>query len=251
MLKYFFPLMLLSICCVHFSEDVYSQPPKKSLSTQKAPPNKGLKDQIRKLKGEVATLKRDIATLFALIRKMRPVLPKKPIQIFPKVKRNLGTYYAQWHKRGETVLPPTFHKQRSPFINNWAASGVKFSFTKKSSTSILKITYNDNMRTMHAKRDTACTFSIFIDQKPCAKPTPIEGSVYIRKPAPHNPHRQRSIIGVCRAVGWTKELSTPIKKGRHEVRIYVRSPPGYSGAKCFLGWYSSTLLMVEEIETKK
>ena len=243
-----FLFLLLSTACIAGSTQVYAAPSVKASCH---------KNDCNKLKKQVASLNATVAKLLGLVKVLRKEindLKKRPVQKLTKVGRVLGVYYKQWYYHHEQRFPPVFKETRSPYINNWVPTNKVLIFTKKSNTSDLKITYNDNLRAggkAGHKGDAGCTFSVFIDRKPCFKPSQIEGSVYVHNARIHNPHRQRSIIGVCRKIGWTKERSHSIKKGRHKVRIYVRNVPGRRNGSCYLGWHSSTLLMVEELEPQK
>jgi len=262
MLNRFFITVLFVMCGV-CSTQVYAAAPAKASNAQAI---ETLQKENRKLKRKIKQLQGEFARFLSLFRSMKVQLSRLSLakKALTNVNKKLGIYYKQWYYLEEKLTPPIFQKTRIPFIKNWLATKRKLSFVKRSSTSILRITYNDNLgaindykhknskKMIKKQGDASCVYSIFIDKKPCVVPTPIEGSVYMHRVNIHNPFRQRSIIGFCSTKGWTKELSSPIKKGRHEVQVYVRiTNPSYHGVICRLGWQSTTSLMIEEIEPPK
>lgn len=117
------------------------------------------------------------------------------------------------------------------------------SYDKRYDDSLLKLTYNDNLRTyVSPNAGRSCSWHIYVDGEPCADPGVLVGAVYTPQTTVTNPHRQRSIIGVCRGIA-----SGPITAGPHEVRVYVGRTPHYDNADCYSGWSSTSTLLVEEL----
>ena len=223
--------------------------------TAAKPTSSSDKIEIQNLKKQVQGLNTTVAKLLGLVKALKKEiagLKKRPAKNLANVGRILGVYYKQWWWAHEKLSPPRYLKTRTPYINNWLPTSNRLIVNKKSNTSHLKVIYNDNLRVLKPGGGaTACIYSVFIDGMPCAIPSQIDGAILNSNSNTSNPLRQRSIIGICSAKGWTKTTRIPLKKGRYEIRIYVRTAPGYSGAECYSGWYSSTLLMIEEIEKNK
>jgi len=242
-------ILLLFLACVTCPIQVYATPSAKPTHTRKMSENQKLKKQVKDLNVNVAKLLDLVQVLKKVVDGLKEEIPTKKLV---NAGRIIGVYYKQWWSHHEQLSPPEYKVTRVPYSSNWVTTSKKMTVVKKSDTSVLRITYNCNLRTFKINGGaTACIYSIFIDQMPCAKPSQIDGAVFNNNSRTNNPHRQRSIIGICSAKGWAKGTSVPIKKGRHEVRVYVRTAPGYLGAVCHLGWFSSSLLMIEEIEMKK
>ena len=125
------------------------------------------------------------------------------------------------------------------------ASSRMLTYDKKLDSSILKISYTDNLRVYNYAQGSgsaACQFHVYIDGEPCSVPAPITGAVYTARSDYTNPHRIRTMIGVCEATA-----SGPIGPGPHEVRVYVENYYEGRDTGCYLGWESTATLLVEEL----
>lgn len=113
--------------------------------------------------------------------------------------------------------------------DNGFLSGRSLSFTKVRSTSLLRITYSDNLRVMSAN---ACQWEIYLDGNPLATPlkTALRNDTGLT-------HRQSTLVGYAPGVA----------AGTHTMQVKVSSAPGYAGADCYTGWQSTFLLEVEEL----
>ena len=125
------------------------------------------------------------------------------------------------------------------------ASSRLLTYEKKLDSSILKITYTDNLRVYNYQSSSgsaACQFHVYVDGEPCSVPAPITGAVYTPRSDYTNPHRIRTMVGVCAATA-----SGPIGPGEHEIRVYVENYYAGRDTGCFLGWESTATLLVEEL----
>ncbi len=125
------------------------------------------------------------------------------------------------------------------------ASSRLMTYTKKLDSSILKISYTDNLRVYNYAQSTgsaACQFHVYVDGQPCSVPAPITGGVYTARSDYTNPHRIRTMVGVCAATA-----SGPLEAGDHEIRVYVENYYEGRDTGCYLGWESTATLVVEEL----
>ena len=125
------------------------------------------------------------------------------------------------------------------------ASSRRLTYEKKLDDSILKITYTDNLRVYNYQSSAgsaACQFHVYIDGLPCSVPAPITGAVYTPRSDYTNPHRIRTMVGVC-----AETANGPIGRGDHEVRVYVENYYAGRDTGCYLGWESTATVLVEEL----
>ena len=105
-------------------------------------------------------------------------------------------------------------------------SGREFEFTKKTSTSRMLFSYNDNTRVYGSSK--ACRWEIHVDGASCPSGI-LAGDVYVVNDNNHRPH---SLVGFC----------DMLAAGKHTIKIKVGQTPGYSGSDCYTGcalWPSS------------
>ncbi len=118
-------------------------------------------------------------------------------------------------------------------------------YDKKLDSSLLKISYTDNLRVYNyasSSGSAACQFHVYIDGQPCSVPAPITGAVYTARSDYTNPHRIRTMVGVCAATA-----NGPLGPGDHEIRVYVENYYEGRDTGCYLGWESTATLVVEEL----
>lgn len=107
----------------------------------------------------------------------------------------------------------------------------QFSFTKKTAATNLLITYFDNFRVIGSGR--WCRWEIKIDGWSCR--IPLANNVYTN--SGENDHHPGTVIGQCPG----------ISAGQHTLTVALTRHP--SGADCYTGWNTHTLLEVREIES--
>jgi hypothetical protein len=110
---------------------------------------------------------------------------------------------------------------------------IYVNYTKKRDDSVLKVTFSSNMRTYNIA-GSCCRWTIRVNGENCTPP--VDGLVYINITGA-NPHRHRTIVGICR----------DIPAGPITVRPYVELCQGYGPADCFTGWNSTSTILVEEL----
>jgi len=110
----------------------------------------------------------------------------------------------------------------------------ELTFTKKTSTSRMFMTYNDNLRVYG--KNKACRWEIRIDGKPCPSGL-IAGDIYVVN---DNPHRHHDLMGFCDG----------ISAGNHKMQIMVGQTPGYSGSDCYTGWQASSTWVMDAREVE-
>ena len=118
-------------------------------------------------------------------------------------------------------------------------------YVKQYDNSLLKVTFNDNLRAYNYSNpgnQAACLFHIYFNDEACTVPGSLQAAVYTRVSNATNPHHQRSLIGVCSATA-----GGPILAGPHEIRVYVAEWYDGINVGCYLGWNSTSTLMVEEL----
>ena len=109
------------------------------------------------------------------------------------------------------------------------------SFTKKSSSSSVRILHYDNLRVIGNGK--WCRWEVTVDGKSC--PVPVAGSVYTK--AGDNDHYPATILGECPGLA----------AGKHKINIALTR---YSGADCYTGWTPGIKVMhalIEVLETSK
>jgi hypothetical protein len=125
------------------------------------------------------------------------------------------------------------------------ASIRTMSYDKKFADSLLKITYTDNLRSYNYTNTTsaaACLFHLYVNGEPCTVPNRIVGAVYTANSVMTNPHQIRTMVGVCSATA-----SGPLLVGSHQISVYVADYYSDRDTGCYLGWSSTTTLLVEEL----
>ena len=105
-------------------------------------------------------------------------------------------------------------------------------FTKKSSSSSVRILYYDNLRVKGAGK--WCRWEVKVDGKSC--PVPVAGSVYTYHG--ENDHYPTAILGECPGLA----------AGKHNINIALTRK---SGADCYTGWTPSPFVMHALIEVQE
>merc|ERR1711881_268502 len=91
---------------------------------------------------------------------------------------------------------------------DYSSSVLSTSFTKKSSSSRVKIVYYDNLRTYGSNK--WCRWEVKVNGKSCA--APLAGSIYTK--VNDNDHYPASIVGECPGIGaGSHKLTVAITRG--------------------------------------
>jgi len=107
------------------------------------------------------------------------------------------------------------------------------SINKLSSSSVLKISYTDNFRTMGTQK--VCSWEIKVDGNSC--PDDVLKYNFYSLDSSENILRSTSVTGYCSGVTTT---------GAHEIQVWVDN----TGGDCYTGWNNSTWVIdVEEVST--
>jgi hypothetical protein len=154
----------------------------------------------------------------------------------------------EFDKTGQSLAAYTVLVNLPEHIQNQGTTPVSstraVSYDKRFDRSLLKVTYNDNIRVYNYTNTSGpadCRFHLYFDGEPCTVPGSLHTSIYTPNSAATNPHRQRSLIGVCR-----ETASGPLLAGPHEVRVYVAEVTS-GDIGCHMGRSSTSTLLVEEL----
>ncbi|MEK9627565.1 MAG: hypothetical protein VW455_00940, partial [Nitrospinota bacterium] len=132
--------------------------------------------------------------------------------------------------------------------DNGFLNGRILSFNKNSATSLLRISYNDNLR-VAGPVASACQWQIWLENQLGNRSTGIYTTLYntstVNNPATNsgvqvNSHRQSTVTGILSGV----------PKGSNTIRVRVARSPlgGNPNGDCHTGWWSSYFLEVQEFE---
>ena len=111
-------------------------------------------------------------------------------------------------------------------------SVLSMTFTKKSSTSVARILYYDNLRVIGSGK--WCRWEVKVDGRSCK--VPLAGSVHTNNN--DNDHYPATILGEC----------TGLRKGGRKIRVAVTRS---SGADCHTGWTPGPKVMHALIEVQE
>jgi hypothetical protein len=107
-------------------------------------------------------------------------------------------------------------------------------FYKSSDASVMRLMYNDNLRTHAGSGGHSCRWTIKVDGRDCSNGA-INADQYIW--GAMNTHRPRTVMGYCHG----------LKRGHHRMQIYVGHTPHYGG-DCYTGWYTHQTSWTMEAE---
>ena len=131
-----------------------------------------------------------------------------------------------------------------PRLNDEQNEGVLASmhFTKKRNDTVLRLTWNSDLRLFGQEQCLLWYFTI--DSKQCAHPAPVNGAVYFHVVGANriNSHRQSSIDGVCSG---TKD--GVLLAGPHFISINVGRCQLQGGGDAYTGWQSVSTMFVHEL----
>ena len=107
-------------------------------------------------------------------------------------------------------------------------------FNKKYDNTSLRVFYEGNLRSYGGGVCNRWYFTF--DGAECAKPTTIEGVVYVPSTT-SNPHRHRHIEGYCNQV----------PKGHIRVGFWIGKCETSSLGNGYTGWHSQSRIVIEEV----
>ncbi len=110
-------------------------------------------------------------------------------------------------------------------------------FNKKNAETVLRITYNDNIRVHHpANAEAACRWSIKVNDEDCPS-IPIYTDMYMANAASGNHHRSSQVLSTCNGVP-AGEVTLQV-----EVKPFPEVNGAYPGSDCHTGWNNSTWML--------
>ena len=142
--------------------------------------------------------------------------------------------------------PDKYYRQaQSTQASRDAYTNRDLTFTKKSSDTVLRIHYYDNVR-CHGSSGVSCRWRFLIDGHECDNPGPVHNPIWNGYHGGTNTHHGMSLLGICRS---TAGHGDKLPAGSYQLRIHEDSQSSHRHGDPYLGWAGTTwLLEVDEID---
>ncbi|XP_065194356.1 uncharacterized protein LOC135825664 isoform X2 [Sycon ciliatum] len=117
---------------------------------------------------------------------------------------------------------------------------ASMTFTKKRNDTVLKLSYSSNIRTHGALAATRWFFRI--DGQECRKPTTIDIGMW--QNTADNMHVPAVLTGICESIDPT---GAGLRYGQHTISVQVGPMRNFAIANANSGWYTTSILEVQEL----
>eukprot|EP00117_Sycon_ciliatum_P001970 scpid76227/ scgid2865/ Collagen triple helix repeat-containing protein 1; Protein NMTC1 len=133
-----------------------------------------------------------------------------------------------------------YQSQHNLFQEKDVGQVASMTFTKKRNDTVLKLSYSSSIRTLGALAATRWHFAI--DGQECRKPTTIDIGMW--QNTADNMHVPAVLTGICESIDPT---GAGLRYGQHTISVQVGPMRNFAIANANSGWYTTSILEVQEL----